>query len=232
MKISFKKSTAMAISALSILVSAPSAFCSPRAVPSEVHCTRESYDINFKPMNNIRNLPQSLKTAQKLLETSTLNTCDEVDDDIYHSDRSLFSTEVLTNDEVTTKSLDHLVKKSHLEAPFATVVGDYGFTNQINVKKIVLPKVSYLGSYAFEYCDNLEEVVFTNKLTHIEPGAFARCNKNLKIVYEGKVYSITGLLSKIRPTVKVSISAPTYHGNGNINPIYYRNSNTSKYNPW
>ena len=224
MKINFKKSAATAISALSILVSAPSAFCAPRTIPSGVHCAGESYDINFKPTHNIRTIPASLKAAQKLLATSTLETCDKVDE-IYHNDRSLFSTEVLTNDQVTTKSLDHLVLKSCLEAPFATAVGDCGFTNQINVKKIVLPKVSYLGSYAFEYCDNLEEVVFTKKLTHIEPGAFAGCRQDLKIIYEGRVYSITGLLSKIRPTVKVSISS-------NVNPIYYRNSNTSQHNLW
>lgn len=222
MKINFKKSAATAISALSILVSAPSAFCVPRTIPSGTHCTGKSYDIKFKPMRNTRTIPASLEEAQKLLATSTLETYDKADE-IYHRDNSLFSTEVLTNNQVTISSLDHLVLKSCIEAPFAKVVGDCGFTNQINVKKIVLPKVSHLGAYAFEYCDNLEEVVFTKELTHIDPGAFAGCRQDLKIIYEGKVYSIAELLSKIKPIIKVSISS-------NVNPIYYRNLNTSKYN--
>lgn len=203
MKVNFKKSAIVAISALSILVSAPSVLCLPRTFPAESHISGESYDITLKPIyvvkptptpHNVRKLPKSFKEAQ--LEES-LN-------------EELLYTETINTDEIPTGFLDYLIHKTEFVAPFAKAVGHYEFIHQVKLKKIVLPEVCYLGSYAFKDCENLEEIVVSDKLTAIEPDAFAECNPNLQIICEGEKFSVSGFLSKVRPIVRVDINWPTF----------------------
>lgn len=241
MKMNFKKSSAIAISALSILASAPSALCTRKTTPSENHiCRGENYEIRTRPVHfNIHDnspiqrpiasrqpfsIPDALKPFGKAIK-------------INHSDKSLFSSiEIFKDKEITEQSLGHLIEKTQFEAPSAETVEERGFSNQIYLKKIALPKVSYLGSFAFEYCDSLEEVVFTDKLTQIESNAFVGCNKDLKIIYNGERYTIPQLFSKIKPIIRVSIGKEPifarYYGKDKMNTIYYRNGCTSIYNPW
>ncbi len=71
-------------------------------------------------------------------------------------------------------------------------IGHRTFSNCKNVKgKLVLPEtLTSVGSYAFSWCDNLEEVVLPDSLTVIPYGMFYNCNNLSKVAFGNNVIRI------------------------------------------
>lgn len=67
-----------------------------------------------------------------------------------------------------------------------SAIGDYGFYNQQQIEKIILPQsLEKIGSHAFFNCKNLKELtLFGNHLT-IGDGAFKNCRSLEKIIISG-----------------------------------------------
>lgn len=207
MKNNFKKLTAIAISSLGILASAPSAFCAPKMKLPKLS-SLEKCDETTSPTQSDSELAFSGSTPsafRALKITPELKDYKVIDGSTNPYCKSAFTTKVLTGEKITEQSVGGIINEKFLEAPFAKVVVDSSLSHQPNLEKIKFGKVDYLGSNAFKNCDKLKEIVFNDKLTLIEPGAFAGCRKDLKIIYKGKKYSVPELLSKIRPVVRVKI---------------------------
>ena len=168
MKSNFKKLTAITLSSLGILASAPSAFCAPKACPSSA-----------KKNNNITNAPKK------------------------HVQTDSSKTKVISNRIISKKLIGCKFTQKHLKAPNATFIYDGAFSDQPNLKKIYLPEAAHVGSRAFENCEKLETIVFTDKLTSLAPDAFLGCMKDLKIIYKGQEYSASDFMKVIKPYVKV-----------------------------
>ena len=64
------------------------------------------------------------------------------------------------------------VKVSSLQG----TVGNYGFTNLVNVTKVSLPRgITKISQYAFINCTSLREVKLSDTITSIDAGAFYNC---------------------------------------------------------
>lgn len=206
MKNSIKKITALALSSLGILASAPSSFCVPRTSPSDLNPAEKSYRTTA-PMKSSSNLviSDSTPSAFRVLKlVPGLKNYRVITPPSKHNIKPPFSTEVITSENITKKSLNYIVGANCLEAPFATVVQEYALSNQPNLQRINLPNVSYLGYGAFANCEKLKEVVLNNEILRIDSGAFVGCNKDLKIIFKGRQYPVTEIMKKIKPTVKVN----------------------------
>ncbi len=190
MKSNFKKLTAITLSSLGILASAPSAFCAPKACPSS---EKKNHDITKAPKKRGGQTKSS-------------------------------KTKVILNRIVSKESFGCKFTQKNLEAPYATYIYDDAFSNQPNLKKIYLPKAVHVGSRAFENCEKLETIVFTDKLTSLAPDAFLGCMKDLKIFYKGQEYSASDLMKVIKPYIKVEINY------GSFQPLAFRDYGSDKIN--
>ncbi len=93
----------------------------------------------------------------------------------------------LSNNEVlavisagTFQNCNNLKKVTFNEEIVA--IDDYAFCDT-SIEKIILPKdLDTIGSYAFGFCRALKEILFKNKISIIERGAFFRCD-SLKTVH-------------------------------------------------
>ena len=168
MKSNFKKLTAITLSSLGILASAPLAFCAPKACPNSA-----------KKNNNITNAPK------KRVQTDSSKT------------------KVIPNRIISKGYLGCKFTQNYLKAPYATFIYDGAFSDQPNLEKIYLPKAVHVGSRAFENCEKLETIVFTDQLTSLAPDAFLGCRKDLKIIYKGQTYRPSNFMEVIKPYVKV-----------------------------
>ena len=64
-------------------------------------------------------------------------------------------------------------------------VDHHAFADCSALRRIELPKVEYLGSYAFENCTSLEEVVIYNPNIRMQEAIFSGITGNVKIIYSG-----------------------------------------------
>ena len=170
MKNNFKKVTAIVLSSLGILASAPSAFCVPKTCPNSA-----------KKNHEITNAPKKRISRPKILKYVILNRI------------------------ISKQNIDQKFTKKTLEIPNATFVDDYALANQPNIREIILPKAVSVGSRAFENCEKLERIVFTDQLTSIVCDAFVGCRKDLKIIFNEKEYSVEEFTKIVKPSVKVNI---------------------------
>lgn len=171
MKSNFKKFTAITLSSLGILASAPSAFCAPKACPNSA-----------KKNNNITNAPKK------------------------HVQTESSKTKVIPNRMISKEHIGCKFTQKYLKAPYATFIYDGAFSDQPNLEKIYLPKAIHVGSRAFENCEKLEQIVFTDQLTSIAPDAFLGCMNDLKIIYKGQAYSASKFMEVVKPYVKVEVN--------------------------
>lgn len=71
--------------------------------------------------------------------------------------------------------------KSFKAPSSVTEIGQSAFANANNLKKVELPNVKVINSYAFEGCEELSEVILSDKLTEIGSDAFYGCMKLKKL---------------------------------------------------
>ena len=190
MKSNFKKLTAITLSSLGILASAPSAFCAPKACPNSA-----------KKNNNITNAPK------KRVQTESSKT-----------------KVIIPNRIISKGYLGCKFTQNYLKAPYATFIYDGAFSDQPNLEKIYLPKAVHVGSRAFENCEKLEQIVFTDQLTSLAPDAFLGCRKDLKIIYKGQTYRPSDFMKVIKPYVKVEANY------GFLQPLVFTNYGSDRIN--
>ena len=190
MKSNFKKLTAITLSSLGILASAPSAFCAPKACPNSA-----------KKNNNITNAPK------KRVQTESSKT-----------------KVIIPNRIISKGYLGCKFTQNYLKAPYATFIYDGAFSDQPNLEKIYLPKAVHVGSRAFENCEKLEQIVFTDQLTSLAPDAFLGCRKDLKIIYKGQTYRPSNFMEVIKPYVKVEVNY------GFLQPLVFTDYGSDKIN--
>ena len=108
-------------------------------------------------------------------------------------------TKVIFDLVVSKEYLEGEITQKNLRAPIAAFIHSNAFSNQPNLEIIYLPEAVEVGSRAFENCEKLKTIVFTDKLKLLAPDAFLGCPNDLKIIYEGKKYSASDLMKVIEP---------------------------------
>ena len=166
MKNSVKKITAIALSSLGILASAPSAFCTKKNLAKKTnptnHCMPEYSTENSKPIVNV---PDRFFELQE------------------------------SGDLVPGRYSNFLIDE-FLAAPHASgTVRKNAFHNQTRLISIFLPLIQRIEGYAFNGCKNLKILILSKNLKSIDPKAFAGCNPSLVIYIDNAIYTISELLA-------------------------------------
>ena len=81
--------------------------------------------------------------------------------------------------------LNHVIIEDGVES-----IGDSAFYQCEGLTEITIPdSVKSIGNSAFEFCTNLQRVTIPNSVTSIGKDAFDRCSSDLRIEYNGEVYT-------------------------------------------
>lgn len=210
-----KKLTAIALSSLGILASAPSALCGKvKVLLPKINSIDKSYDATAPAPNNSK-LTFSSPTFLGPLPRLSSNFYAKVTEKNHVSS---ITNNYLKPDFVITddKSIDKLKYsravlrlKGIIAAPLARPkVSEKAFLNQVDMTTLFLPLVSRIDEYAFEGCRNLNMLFLASSIESVSPRAFAKCNPNLKIVYHGFIYTIPQFLSMF---ASIEENATTYN---------------------
>lgn len=210
-----KKLTAIALSSLGILASAPSALCGKvKVLLPKINSIDKGYDA-AAPAPNDSELTFPSPAFLGPLPRLSSNFHAEVTEKNHVSsitNNYLKPDFVITNDKSIGKleySWSALRLKGVIAAPLAQPkVGEKAFLNQVYITTIFLPLVNRIDEYAFEGCRNLDMLFLTSSIESVSPRAFAKCNPNLKIVYHGFIYTIPKFLSMF---ASIEENATTYN---------------------
>lgn len=212
----FKKFAAITLSSLGILVSAPSALCGPKvkvllpqinSIEKDYNATapaRTDNELKFSSLKSLGPLPPlSLNSHAKVTKRNHVNPI---------TNNYLEPNFVIYDDKSIDKlkySWAVLRLKGIIAAPLARPkVSEKAFLNQVDMTTLFLPLVSRIDEYAFEGCRNLNMLFLTSNIESVSPMAFARCNRNLKIVYHDSIYTIPQFLSMF---ASIEENATTYN---------------------
>ena len=212
----FKKFAAITLSSLGILVSAPSALCSPKVkiLLPHINSIEKDYDatapahtdneLKFSSVESLGSLPPlSFDSHAKVTEKNHVNPI---------TNNYLEPNFVIYDEESIGKlkySWVALKLKGVIAAPFAwPKVCEKAFLNQAYMTTLFLPAVKRIDEYAFEGCRNLKMLFLTPTIESVSPRAFANCNPYLKIVYHGFIYTVPQFLSMF---ASIEEDATTYN---------------------
>ena len=209
----FKKFTAIALSSLGILTSAPSAFCAPKGKLSDV---TKSYEVTSPTKRDSKLKLPDLESLWDLPPLSSISHSEinKKNSPKQNTPNINFYNQVLQlNDEYSIGKLAHSWSKIKLprivSAPFAgPKVEEKAFLNQVEMTRLYLPKVCRIDEYAFEGCRNLNVLFLTSSIESVSPRAFERCSPYLKIVWCDSVYTVPEFLSMF---ASVEEDATTYN---------------------
>lgn len=212
----FKKFAAITLSSLGILVSAPSALCGPKvkvllpqinSIEKDYNATapaRTDNELKFSSLKSLGPLPPlSLDSHAEVTKRNHVNPI---------TNNYLEPNFVIYDDKSIDKlkySWAALRLKGIIAAPLARPkVSEKAFLNQVDMTTLFLPLVSRIDEYAFEGCRNLNMLFLTSNIESVSPRAFAKCNRNLKIVYHGFIYTVPQFLSMF---ASIEEDATTYN---------------------
>ena len=192
MKNNLKKLTAIALSSLGILASAPSAFCVPKSKLATHTLAKKTYQ-GTAPFKRDDKLdfpePVFLKlNPQKNCVTSDTEEDDNIDQGFLLADNyNICSLEY---------SWPEIKLSGAISAPFAkNKVEEKAFLNQVEMTSLHLPRVSRIDEYAFEGCENLKMLFLSSFIDSVSPRAFEECNPSLKIVLNNYIYTVPEFLN-------------------------------------
>ena len=212
----FKKFATITLSSLGILVSSPSALCSPKVkiLLPHINSIEKGYDatapahtdneLKFSSVESLGSLPPlSFDSHAKVTEKNHVNPI---------TNNYLEPNFVIYDEESIDKlkySWVALKLKGVIAAPFAwPKVCEKAFLNQAYMTTLFLPAVNRIDEYAFEGCRNLKMLFLTPTIESVSPRAFANCNPYLKIVYHGFIYTGPQFLSMF---ASIEEDATTYN---------------------
>ena len=208
MKNNLKKLTAIALSSLGILASAPSAFCAPKSKLVTHTPTEKTYQ-ETAPIKRDDKLdfpePVLLKSLKFNPQKNFVTPDTQKNDSIEQS--------FLLSDKYNICSLKYswpeIKLSGTISAPFAkNTVEEKAFLNQVEMTSLSLPRVSKIDEYAFEGCENLNMLFLTSFIDSVSPRAFEGCNPSLKIVLSNYVYTVPEFLNMF---ASIEENATTYN---------------------
>ena len=99
-------------------------------------------------------------------------------------------------------------------------IGSRAFADCTALRRIELPKVDRLGSYAFENCTNLEEVIIYNRRIDLREAIFSGITGHIKIAYSGSAREFQNKVNVVLHQ-EVEGSGDYHHPSATHFTIYY-----------
>lgn len=170
MKINFKKLSTVVVSALSILVLTPSAFCGKKTN------TKKTAPQNARVLNATKNITEDGRYVARMVNGRTL-VLQELGD-------------------LVPNRYSRLLIEGIVTAPHASgIVKTNAFYRQSGIVSLSLPLIRKIEAYAFNGCTSLEYLSLSNNLTYVDPKAFDGCNSSLIICLNDTKYTINEFLA-------------------------------------
>lgn len=169
MKISFKKSAAVVLSALSIILLAPSAFCgkTPKA--------KKTAPKNPHVLDALKDKFENGRYIARMIKGRT------------------FALQEL-GDLMPNRYLSVIIE-GFVTAPHASgTVRTNAFYGQSRMILLSLPLIQRIEAYAFVGCTSLEYLTLSNNLKYVDPKAFDGCNSSLIICFNNVKFTIREFL--------------------------------------
>lgn len=207
MKNNFKKVTAIVLSSLGILASAPSAFCAPK-----------NKIIKLTPAEKIQEATEPSKCDSELafpepkFSKPLQNLSGNFNPNIIKKNNVMLNTPNALGPNLFLKDSNYIQDRIRLRGTVAAplvgpIVNNQLFRSQTEITSLSLPKAVIIDDNAFEGCTNLNELFLGSFMEYVSPKAFEGCNPNLKIVWYNLVYTIPEFLSVFASKEETS---PTY----------------------